>query len=132
MIGLDTNVLVRFFVGDDEAQAATATRYLSERTADDPAFVSVVVVCELVWVLKNSYGYADAKVHDALNSLFESANIVIERAELVDRAVTQARETRSDVSDCVIAAVAADAGATRIVTFDKNAARRIPGMELLA
>lgn len=132
MIGVDTNILVRFFVGEDQAQTAAATRYLSERTESDPAFISLVVVCELVWVLQKSYGYADAKVHQALNSLFESSNIEIERVELLDRAVTEALEIKADISDCIIAALAADAGATKTVTFDKTAAKRVPSMELLA
>lgn len=132
MIGLDSNVLVRLFVQDNPTQSAAATRYLSERTESDPAFVSVVVICEMVWVLQKSYGYAGAKVHQALNSLFESANVVIEHAELVDRAIAEARESKADIADCIIAALAADAGATRTVTFDRTAARRVSSMELLA
>ncbi|HEY9013082.1 MAG TPA: type II toxin-antitoxin system VapC family toxin [Devosia sp.] len=132
MIGVDTNVLVRHFVGDDQVQAAIATRYLSERTESDPAFVSAAVICELVWVLKRFYGYADAKVHEALHSLFESSNIVIERMELLHLAIGAAHEANADISDAIIAALAADAGATKTVTFDKVAAKRIPAMELLA
>lgn len=131
MIGLDTNVLVRLFVGDHPVETAAATGFLSERTENDPAFVSAAVLCELVWVLRRSHGYADAKVHQAVQSLFESANIVIERAELLDHAISHARAAKADISDCIIAALAAGAGATKTVTFDKTAAKRIPGMELL-
>ena len=131
MIGVDSNVLVRLFTSDDQEQSAAAARYLSERTESDPAFVSVVVICEMVWVLQKSYRYAEAKVHEALNSLFESANVVIENAELIDWAITKALEQKADIADCIIAALAADAGATKTVTFDKTAAKRIPAMELL-
>jgi predicted nucleic-acid-binding protein len=131
MIGIDTNILVRFFVRDNERQTAVATRYLAERSETDPAFVSAVVVCELVWVLEKSYGYSDAAIHNALASLFESSNIVVERTDLVDRAIAEAREAKADISDCIIAAIAADAGVEKTVTFDKPAAKRIPGMELL-
>jgi len=131
MKGIDTNILVRFFVRDNPAQTAAAIRYLSERTEDDPAFVSAVVMCELTWVLEKSYGYADAAIHAALASLFESSNVVVERTELIEQAVTTARDIKADISDSIIAALAADAGATKTVTFDKPAATRIPGMELL-
>ena len=132
MIGIDSNVLVRFFVRDNEAQTAAATRFIAERTEESPGFISAVVVCELVWVLQKSYGYADAAVHEALTSLFESSNIIIERADLVDHAIAEARQARADVSDCIIAALATAAGADKTVTFDKPAAKRIPGMELLS
>jgi predicted nucleic-acid-binding protein len=131
MIGVDSNVLLRLFTRDDLEQAAVAARYLSERTESDPAFVSAVVICELVWVLQKSYGYSDTKVHEALDSLFQSANVVIENAELLDRAISEARKQQAGIADCIIAALAAEAGATKTVTFDQTTAKRVPSMELL-
>jgi len=132
MIGVDTNVLVRVAVRDDTAETKAAQDFLAARSSEDPAFVSTVVIAELAWVLDRSYGFSHAAVHDVLEWVLESSNIFIERAELVDRAVAHARETRAGVADCIIAALAADAGAAKTVTFDKTAAKRVPAMELLA
>jgi predicted nucleic-acid-binding protein len=132
MIGVDTNVLVRLLVRDNAVQLDAATRFMAQRSSDDPAFVSSVVVAELAWVLDKSYGYAPEAIHTAMDWLFESQNIVVERSALVEDAVHVAREGKADISDAIIAALSEDAGAAKTVTFDKPAAKRVPGMELLA
>ncbi|WIY52188.1 type II toxin-antitoxin system VapC family toxin [Devosia sp. YIM 151766] len=132
MIGLDTNVLVRVFVEDSSAQTEAALRLLGELSQDDPGYVGIVVLVELAWVLKRSYGFADDAIFAALESLFESANIEIERADLVQEAVLAAHDIGVDIADFLIALTAAEAGARKTMTFDRNAAKRIPGMELLA
>lgn len=131
MIGMDTNVLVRLFVEDNPQQTKAAIYFLAARSADDPAFVSAVVLVEFVWALDRTYKYADTAIHEALGGLFESTNIVVERDGLMRAAVSLAAERNADISDCIIAALAADAGASRTVTFDQPAAKRVPGMELL-
>lgn len=131
MIGIDTNILVRVAVDDSPVQTAAAQRFLSARTPDDPAFVSAVVLAELAWVLDRAYGFPHEKVHEVFEWVMESANITVERADLVEQAIAHARTSRAGIADCIIAALAADAGAARTVTFDKPAARRVPGMELL-
>lgn len=132
MIGVDTNVLVRLLVRDNAAQLDAAVRFLAKRSPDDPAFVSSVVVAEFAWVLDKSYGYSSEAIHNAMDWLFDSENIVVERSDLIEDAVLGAREAKADISDAVIAALAEDAGASKTVTFDRPAAKRIPGMDLLA
>jgi predicted nucleic-acid-binding protein len=131
LIGVDTNVLVRIFVDDEPEQRAIAQQFLRLRSADDPAFVSAVVVAEVSWVLTRAYKFSVAAVSDALEWLFESTNVVIEAHALLRSAVALAVARNADVADSIIAAIAADAGATTTVTFDQPAARRLPGMELL-
>lgn len=131
MIGVDSNVLVRLFVRDNPEQTARAVEFLAHRTAEDPAFVSAVVLAELVWALDRTYHYASTAIHEALDGLFESTNILIEREALMQAAVALAAQRNADVPDSIIAALAADAGATKTVTFDQPASKRIPGMELL-
>ena len=131
MIGVDTNVLVRVAVNDNIAQTTAAQAFLAERSADDPAFVSAVVLAELAWVLDRAYGFSNERIEGVFDWVMESANIVVERADLVERALSLAHTARAGIADCIIAAVATDAGASKIVTFDKPAAKRIPGMELL-
>jgi predicted nucleic-acid-binding protein len=132
MIGIDTNVLVRLLVRDHSEQMNAASVFMSARTAEDPVFVSSVVVSELTWVLERSYGFSDEAIHGALELLFDSENVVVERSDLLEYAIGAAKEARGDISDAIIAALAKDAGASKTVTFDKPAAKRIAGMELLA
>lgn len=131
MIGLDTNVAVRILVGDDAGQVALAKSFLAQRSSEDPAFVSTVVLAEIAWVLDEVYGYPTADIARSLMSLFESSNLLIERETAMREAIVLAGQKNADVSDCIIARVALEEGAARTVTFDINAAKRIPGMELL-
>lgn len=131
MIGVDTNVLVRVFVTDDQRQTELALRFLNQRSGDDLAFVSSVVLAELYWVLDRTYGYDDAAIYEAFDWLLESSNIVVEREVLMAAALAVARSNNADLSDSIIAAIAAQEGALRTITFDKPAAARVPGMELL-
>ena len=131
MIGVDTNVLARLFVDDDAKQSAAARRFFLERTIDDPAFVSAVVVAEFVWLLTSRYRYPQETIHAALAALFSSANVVVEREDLLKSAVTIAGDRNADITDAIIAAVANDNACLSVVTFDREAAKRIPGMERL-
>lgn len=132
MIGVDTNVLVRVLVSDSPDQTQAALRFLEARTSADPAFVSTVVLIEMVWVLQRSYGYADEAVLAAVESLLDSANVEVEHADMVQTAWNTARDRKADFADCLIGAIAVEAGAEKTVTFDRKAAKRVPGMELLA
>ena len=131
MIGVDTNVLVRIFALDDPKQSKIAQQIMAQRTTDDPAYVSAVVIAEVSWVLDKTYGFPVTEIRQALEWLFESTNIVVERHELLRTAVNVAADRNADISDSIIAALADEAGASPTVTFDQPAARRIPGMELL-
>jgi len=132
MIGIDTNVLVRVFVDDSSAQTKLALRFLNTLSEHKPGFVGLVVLVELAWVLKRSYGFSQDAVMVAFDTLLDSANIEIERSDIAQSAVEVARDTGTDIADNLIAMVAMEAGASKVVTFDRNAAKRIPGMELLA
>lgn len=132
MIGVDTNVLVRVFVDDSPEQTKLALRFLNTLSDHKPGFVGLVVLVELAWVLKRSYGFSQDAVLVALETLLESANIEIERSDIAQWAIQAARDTETDIADNLIAITAMEAGASGVVTFDRNAARRIPGMELLA
>lgn len=130
MIGLDTNVLVRFLVLDDPVQGAIATRLMAELTAQAPGFVAREVLVELVWVLERAYGYGRAEVAVALEGLLAASEIRLEGHEDAGAALHRYREGGAGFSDLMIAAAARRAGASRLVTFDRRAAR-IEGVELL-
>lgn len=131
MIGVDTNVLARLFLEDDREQASLAREFFAERSAADPAYVSTVVIVELVWLLTSRYRYPGSAVHEVLDAMFASANVLMEREELVRRTANSARRTGADIADAIVAALAEEAGCQRTVTFDAAAAKRVESMELL-
>lgn len=123
MIGLDTNVLVRYIMQDDPAQARAAERFI-ERTldADTPGFVNRIVLCELVWVLEDCYGRVRAEVAETLQRLFEIDRIRIETPDLAWRALDAYRDG-IDFSDALIALVNIFNRCDHTVSFDRRAAR---------
>jgi predicted nucleic-acid-binding protein len=131
VIGVDANVLARLIVEDDAKQLELAKRFFAQRSPADPVVISLVVVAELAWVLRNPYSFSLERVADVVAAFLASADFLLERRRLVEDAVALSRERRVDIADCLISAVAADLGAVSTATFDKLAAKRIPGMELL-
>lgn len=131
MIGLDTNVVVRYLAQDDPRQSAAATR-LMERTlsAEDPGFVTLVTLCEVAWVLAECYGADRARVRAVIEGLLATRQIIVESAELVWRALKAWDQSAADFSDALIGEVAVAAGASKVLTFDKAAAK-LPSFQLL-
>ena len=84
MIGLDTNILVRFLTQDDPAQSAIADDIFAHRlTSQEPGFVSVVAMAEVAWVLQRSYRIPDAAIAAAIERMLQTENLVIEREQEV-------------------------------------------------
>ena len=84
MIGIDTNVIVRFLVDDDAEQNAEARRFLLVRTADDPAYLSAVALTEAIWVLNRRMAYPMRQVVSMLKDLLASDALVVEYSEELD------------------------------------------------
>ena len=124
MIGLDTNVLIRYLAQDDVKQAALATRLVESLTPEQPGFVSHVVLVEIVWVLETCYGADAAKIEQVVETLLRIAGIVVDRAEVVWRALRQFKQSRGDFSDALVVGLARDAGSEKVYTFDQIAAKR--------
>lgn len=131
MIGLDTNVLVRYLAQDEPKQAALATRLVESLTTDEPGFVSHVVLAEGVWVLESCYAADPARIAHVIDTVLRTSGIVVERAESVWRALRQFKQHQGDFANTLIAVSARDAGCRATYTFDKGAAKR-SGMTLLA
>ncbi len=130
MIGLDTNVLVRYIMQDDAVQAAKATALVETLDAERPGFVALVSIVELYWVLTSCYDLTEAQVMQALEILLRTKEIVVDQAEQVLRALRACAGGKADFADCLIERTAATAGCTRTMTFDTKAARHA-GMTLL-
>ena len=123
MIGLDTNVLVRYIMQDDAKQSKLASRLIESLTVEEPGFFPLVAVIELVWVLSSSFELVRAKVVSALEVLLQTKEIQVERAEVVWRAVRVYRDSSADFADCLVERSAAAAGCVRTMTFDRGAAK---------
>ena len=123
MIGLDTNVVVRYIMQDDPKQARLASALIEKLTVDDPGFVPLVGIIELVWVLSSSFELARAQITSALEILLQIKEIQVERAEVVWRALRVYRDSSADFADCVVERSAAAAGCLRTMTFDRGSAK---------
>ena len=131
MTGLDTNVIIRYIAQDDPRQSAAATRLMEKTlTVEQPGFVTLVTLCEAAWVLAECYAADRARIRSVLQGLLETRQIVVESAELVWRALRIWQASGADFSDALIGEVALAAGATKVLTFDKAAAK-LPSFALL-
>jgi predicted nucleic-acid-binding protein len=130
-IGLDTNVLLRFAVDDDEVQAKAVRRLLSELKSGDVFYVNLAVLLEAVWTLRRFYRYSREKCLIFVEGLLEQRAIELDDHEVIGHALLDSRDTGSDFADAVIAQLNRHAGCELTLTFDKAAAKSVPGMELL-
>lgn len=130
MIGLATNVLVRYVAQDDARQSAAATTIIEELDSDHAGFVSVIVMAELAWVLRRAYHADDAAIAGVIRTLLDSVEIVVHESDAVRRALDRTAGS-SDFPDALIAELGHQAGCPHTVTFDRVAAR-LPYMELIS
>lgn len=132
MIGLDTNVLVRYLAQDDPEQSARATELIEGRlSGDEPGFIGCIVLVETVWVLKRSYRVADDKLQAILEQLLTTVELAFDYREEAWRALQLYRNEQVDFADALIALIHQHHGCETTVTFDRKAAAAVP-FELLA
>ncbi len=86
MIGLDTDIVVRYITQDDPAQSKKATHLIESLSAEAPGFITLVALVEVVWVLEESYSATKRQIVDVLETLLRTKELVVERAEIVARA----------------------------------------------
>ena len=120
MIALDTNVLVRYVVEDDPEQAPAAVALIERALKrEEPIFIPQIVLCELVWVLSFAYRYKREAIVGVLQHLRRGAQLVVEGADEVKRAIDAYAAGRGDFADYLIAERAVAGGAAVIATFDR-------------
>ncbi len=130
MIGLDTNILVRYFVKDDPVQTRLAVNLVHALSPSEPGWVGQATVLELVWAVTRIYRVNKAEVVRILDTLLASRDLVVEFDDTVRAALRLYRKGNADFADCLVAASARAAGCSRTVTIDRIAARDA-GMQLL-
>ena len=124
MIGLATNVLVRYVVQDDAEQALVATRLIEEGcTTEEPAYISAVVLAELAWVLRRPYGYQRAQVAAVLRQILRTVEFVVEEPTVAWTALAEFESGSADFADCWIGHGNRARGCEGTYTLDFKAAR---------
>ncbi len=129
MIGIDTNVLVRYLVRDDDEQHAEAAAVLETLTEDAPGFVTQVTLVELYWVLARSYRFPVTTCLQVVRGLVSTSALEFDDGEGVVRALSLA-EDGADFPDALIQGAMELFGVRETVTFDRAAAQRL-GWRLL-
>jgi predicted nucleic-acid-binding protein len=132
MIGIDTKILLRLIVADEPRQAVAARNFIIENCdADEPGFVSNVVLAELAWTLAKVYEFRRDQIADAIAQILETVQLDVEASSDVAAAVKDYRKGPADFADCLLGRANVAAGCTHTVTFDRKAAK-LPGFKLLA
>ena len=127
MIGLDTNILVRFLTQDDPHQSAIASEIFERRlTEQDPGFVSIVAIAETAWVLERSYGVRREEIAVVIERVLQTENLVVENEQAVFTAMVAVKAGLGVFADALIGALGAAAGCEATLTFDRKALR-LPG-----
>ncbi|OQW62594.1 MAG: PIN domain-containing protein [Nitrospira sp. ST-bin4] len=124
MIGLDTNVLVRYLVRDNPDQAQIAAEAIArDCTRESPAFINRIVLCELVWVLESAYGYSKETIIGVLEKVFRTAQFQVEDVQTAWTAFRLYQKGKADFSDCLLGTVNRERGCERTITFDQDAGK---------
>jgi predicted nucleic-acid-binding protein len=132
VIGVDTNVVVRLLVADDEKQADAASRYLQAHcSSDDPALLTDIVLVECAWVLEDIYEYSRAQIGEAIDGLLGTAQLRAANASSVGVALQRFRSSSADFADCLIGVSNVNAGCEYTATFDRKASK-LPEFRLLS
>lgn len=129
MIGIDSNVIIRHLTDDDPDQVDKARALLRSLSVTQPGFLTVVGIAEIYWTLRRLYKFDRSAVIAQLEQLISARELVIERQDVVRQALRSAA-AGADLGDALIAAISADAGCERTMTFDRGAVRNA-GMQLI-
>jgi len=124
MIGLDTNILVRYLTQDDPAQSPRATYLIEHRLSEaNPGYVSVVAMVETVWVLDRAYKLTNQEIAAAIERMLQTDVLIVESEQDVFTAMVALKQGLGGFADALIAALGSSAGCSCTLTFDRRALR---------
>jgi len=125
LIGLDTNVLVRYLVQDDVVQSDLATKFIEINCTDSkPGVIGHIVLCELCWVLESNYQQSRDQIANVIEQILQVRQLAISNADTVWRALVDYRNSKTDFADHLIARINQATGCEYTLTFDKKAAKQ--------
>lgn len=120
MVAIDTNVLIRLIVEDDNIQAHKALTLLKKH---NEVFISAIVICEVAWVLESCYNLKKLEIIDVFENILRVEQFEIEYSESIWLALNEFKKINADFSDCIVGAIAKTNGHYPVATFDKKAAK---------
>jgi predicted nucleic-acid-binding protein len=127
MLGIDTNVLVRFLVRDDQTQFEKARKLLKrEVSSGRRVFINQLVLLETEWVLRSRYGLAKTQMLETISGLLDAPDVQLEDEPSIEEAVFVWRDANADFADCLIGARNRRLGCKATATFDTKALK-LPG-----
>ena len=130
MVGIDSNVILRFVNHDDKAQTDKARKFIDNLNGDNRGYISIVALVEVLWVLESRYKRSKKELRNFLSYLLESSKFSVQYADVIAAIIISEHYRSKDISDQIIAELGLRAGCSNTITFDKRAAT-IPGMQLL-
>jgi predicted nucleic-acid-binding protein len=132
VIGLDTNILIRYITQDDPVQAPKATALIEgQLTEDNPGFISIVTLVETAWVLARTYSLADEEIAAEIRLILSSDSLVLEHEKEAHGAMIALKEGSGKFADALVGALGLKVGCSHTLTFDRKASR-LPGFGLLS
>jgi predicted nucleic-acid-binding protein len=124
MIGVDTNILVRAFLEDDETQTKAAKDFLLKSTQNNSLFISSYALLEFAWVLKTK-SYSRQEIYEAIITLADSTGVTIGQRDVVLEALEKYIKGKADFGDYMILAEGAKNKSYEFKTFDKAIQREL-------
>ena len=131
MIGFDTNVLLRYLVQDDPKQSSRATEIIERLTEQEPGFVSLVTILEVVWVLKSLFKRSRQEIANDVEMLLAADTLEVQNEQEVYLAVVSLRNGIGTFEDALIGSLGTWRGCSATLTFDEDAAKRLHGFRLI-
>lgn len=123
MIGLDTNILVRFIAQDDALQSPKADAIMASLTVEEPGWIALAAIAEFAWVMKRKFRISREQIYLTIWNLLSRKELVFEQREQVSQAMNLYRTGSADFSDYLVAVSAQAAGCVHSLTFDRKAAK---------
>jgi predicted nucleic-acid-binding protein len=124
MLGIDTNVLIRFLVRDDQTQFEKARKLLKrEVSSGRRVFINQLVLLETEWVLRSRYGLAKTQMLETISGLLDAPDVQLEDEPAVEEALFIWRDANADFADCLIGARNRRFGCRATVSFDTKASK---------
>jgi predicted nucleic-acid-binding protein len=124
MLGIDTNILVRFMVRDDEEHFQKAQRLIKREVgAGEDVFVSLLVLLETEWVLRSRYGLQKTEIEEAIAGLLDATEIQFEDEAAIEETLYIWKDNLADFADCLIGAHNRRLGCRATATFDARAGK---------
>ncbi|HWB33468.1 MAG TPA: type II toxin-antitoxin system VapC family toxin [Acidobacteriaceae bacterium] len=124
MIGLDTNVVLRYLLQDDPAQSRHANRIMDGQLSEqNPGFISLVTILEIVWVLRSLLKQSSVQIAAVIEQLLAADTLEIQNEQQVFEAAYALKRGLGEFEDALIGSLSTWAGCSVTLSFDRKTAR---------